>query len=1288
MPINRGVNPRIRTFVLLLVCGSLLAAPAAASADLRASLFAAPTSCGTDPGPFSSLATDDTTNNVPVSWQNANVNVTLAGKNVDHFEWKLNCSASVQTTGTANIVGDGTWRFTHRAAETPSGPYTPWLDDMVYIDTTRPVNSTATSTAWRTGPVTVPIVNLGPDGGSPLHGEWKVDGASSWTATNTASVSGTGTHTLYTSVVDAAGNRDDRSQVVKIDDTLPVDNTTVPSGWQQDVAHITLTGTDADSGVATIVYQIDAGVQTPVTGNNVPLDVTQNGTHTLKTKVIDNVGNESGWNSQTVLVDSAGPDDATTGVPSGWVTTTPTVDVSIAGVDAAGSGVTQIDWDIAEDSRAGSVSGAGPVPVTVSGEGKHTLRVRFTDSKGHVSQWYTHPIWIDTVLPVNQTTASTAWLPQTSLDVTVHGTDDLPGSGVASVEWKVDGVAGSATGDTGVATVTGTGEHTVESRVVDVAGNVSPWVSRVVRLDATSPRNTTPDAAGGWTTGQYAVLLNGEDDNSGVDSVRWRVDAGVEHVGTRGVETATVSGDGVHTLETRVRDIAGNFSNWRPETIRIDSVKPVNTTAIPAGAIANGHKIDVTGTDALSGVGGQEWQLDAGAVKTTAAATIVGAGPHTLKTRVQDNAGNWSDWRTDTVTVDPALPFEDTDAPLDTTSIPANWRTGVVSVTVSADDQGGTGVDYVEWRLDGRAIESGPSGSTFVVSDDGVHDIETRATDIAGNVSDWRLQTLKVDRTLPVDTTTLADGWTNSRTFTLSATDATSGVKEIEYRINGAPSVKVPDGTAVTLPADGPYTIMRRVSDVAGQQTAWKTVSLNVDTVIPVNTSAAAPTGWQTTAMSLPLSGTDVGSGVDHAEWRIGTTAAPTSGSPAVVDVDGTNTLQTRVVDKAGNPSAWRSETVKVDLTKPVNTTAAASGAWRKTNFSTAVNGTDATSGVAKVEWRVDGGAASSTATASISADGSHTLETRVIDVAGNASDWRADKVAIDKVAPTLAVNCGPAGTWRRDPVDCTVTSDGGVSGLSVLTGTRAGAVSDVVGGHYAVEADGAWALTFRAVDGAGNEATAKADVKVDRSAPAASVSCVPDNGTAYTCTPSASDAGSGLAGVAFSVNGGAPQSIGNGSAFTVQKGTVVVTATDGAGNTGVSSTLTLADRTPPAPKKPSSSSDDAVTPRSTTEAVLLRGRASASSRLVGQLAVSATPTKTTVDLRPLALGKGTFQFVLKVTYGKKSKTVTKTQKTSKGYSKRISVTVPATVSAKVALTVRRKSGTRWVTHASARASL
>ena len=54
-----------------------------------------------------------------------------------------------------------------------------------------------------------------------------------------------------------------------------------------------------------------------------------------------------------------------------------------------------------------------------------------------------------------------------------------------------------------------------------------------------------------------------------------------------------------------------------------------------------------------------------------------------------------------------------------------------------------------------------------------------------------------------------------------------------------------------------------------GAASVWKTDDVRVDTVVPENTSAAAPTAWQTTALSLALTGTERGSGVDHDEWRV-----------------------------------------------------------------------------------------------------------------------------------------------------------------------------------------------------------------------------------------------------------------------------------------------------------------------------------------------------------------------------------------------------------------------------------
>ena len=179
------MSPRIRTFVLLLVLGSLLAAPAAASADPWASIFSVPSACP-ETGPFATLATDTTT--VPSGWQNANVNVALTGANTAGFEWKLSCGAAAQTTNPATITGSGIFTFTHRGAgvrhrsphplgrrhgaDRPDDPGQQHLD----LDRVAPRH-----------PVTVPLSIY--DDISPVHGEWKLDGAVSYTVGSTASVS-------------------------------------------------------------------------------------------------------------------------------------------------------------------------------------------------------------------------------------------------------------------------------------------------------------------------------------------------------------------------------------------------------------------------------------------------------------------------------------------------------------------------------------------------------------------------------------------------------------------------------------------------------------------------------------------------------------------------------------------------------------------------------------------------------------------------------------------------------------------------------------------------------------------------------------------------------------------------------------------------------------------------------------------------------------------------------------------------------------------------------------------
>jgi hypothetical protein len=1270
------VHPRLRTFAFLPCALTLLflALPARASADIGASLFSSPTTCpGAPAGDPLTVATDTTS--PPTGWQAADVTVSLTGTNVGAWEWRIGCGTTQTGPAGATVVFNvsGQYVLSHRVRDT-SNRWTNWVDDTIQLDKTTPLNTTSVSSAWSATGVAVSVTGSD-DVSSVAKVHWKLD-SGAWTfgpSGSSVSVTGDGVHTLQTKVEDAAGNQSAiRSDSVRIDGTAPTNTTSPPVGWQYATTSVAVTGTDAGSGVDHVEWKLDGGaLGTGPGGSSVPIP---DGTHTLQTRVLDVAGNASAWTSSTVMVDTTAPQDMTS-VPATWQTTA-FVDAVVTGTDPNGSGIHHVDWEL--DGVAGTATGTSRT-VRVSGDGDHVLKTRVADAGGRDSGWTTRHVKIDTVIPTDATAPAAGWqtLP---VDVAVTGTDAH--SGVERVEWQLDGGASqNSTANPRTVTVSGDGQHSLLSRVRDVAGNISGWKTSTIRIDATAPRNTTPTGSSAWRATPYTVVLSGEDDVSGLFEMRYRIDGGAVSSGPSGVLQATVTGTGSHTLTTWAVDLAGNQSGLRNETINIDTVAPTDTTTAPSAPVPNRYPVTINGTDAHSGLVTVKWKLDGGVVQSGApgtSVTISGDGPHTLQTMVVDGVGNDSGWASRTITVDISL-TPDTTAPTDTSTTAPGWTAGAVTITVKATDAG-VGVDYVQWRLDGVLSSGRPSGTTVTITGDGAHELETRAVDLVGNTSAWRSQTVRIDTAIPTDTTSLPEGWAATRDFALSGDDATSGVATIEYQLDGGATQTVANRGTASFASDGSHTLRRRVIDAAGQATPWTLTTLKIDTVLPTNTSAAAPMAWQTSSgVSLALAGTDALSGVDRAEWRIDG-GAVRSGSPAVVSSDGVKLLETRIVDKAGNASAWRGETVRIDRVAPANTTPVLASGWTNTSFNAAVSGTDATSGVLKVEWRLDDGPVQNAPSVSVTAAGAHRLMSRVIDVAGNASPWRTDSVGIDAVEPTLTVSCGST-EWRSTAPTCSLDADGGLSGLASLTGARGDAAPQAIGSGYVVDADGAWTLTFRAADGAGNAKVAQAQVNVDSTAPSAAVSCATGAGTGYVCTATGSDGLSGLSGLTWSLNGGRATAVAGGGTFAVQKGAVTVTATDRAGNVGASAPVTLADRT-------ADKSKASATPRSTSEAVLLRGKGSVAARALGEFEVTALPHSTTVDLRPLALGKGRFQISLKLSADRRSKTVSKSITTRSGYSPRLSLKLGGAADVSVKLTVDRRSRGRWVTLAKGSATL
>ncbi|HEY8465749.1 MAG TPA: family 16 glycoside hydrolase, partial [Solirubrobacterales bacterium] len=163
----------------------------------------------------------------------------------------------------------------------------------------------------------------------------------------------------------------------------------------------------------------------------------------------------------------------------------------------------------------------------------------------------------------------------------------------------------------------------------------------------------------------------------------------------------------------------------------------------------------------------------------------------------------------------------------------AGWYRQPVTVTLNASDQGGSGVETTEYRIDGGdwATYSGP----FAISADGDHTVEYRSTDGAGNVEETKSVPVKVDRNAPITTPALdsenppnALGYGGPVTVTLNADDGSgSGVAVTQYRV-------LPSGKWVTyeepleFTQPGEYEIEYRSTDVAGNREAFAAVKFTI----------------------------------------------------------------------------------------------------------------------------------------------------------------------------------------------------------------------------------------------------------------------------------------------------------------------------------------------------------------------------------------------------------------------------------------------------------------------------
>jgi hypothetical protein len=539
---------------------------------------------------------------------------------------------------------------------------------------------------------------------------------------------------------------------------------------------------------------------------------------------------------------------------------------------------------------------------------------------------------------------------------------------------------------------------------------------------------------------------------------------------------------------------------------------------------------------------------------------------------VTDNVGNTSS-ATFSVVPD-STPPTTTD---NTAAIGNAWKNTNQTVILSASDGTGSGVAATYHTTDGSTpTTASPTGTSFTLSTDGSYTIKYFSVDHVTNAE--AVQTgstvIRIDMTAPTVTMTAPPAnIKNGQGLTATASDGGSGVSSVSYYYCAGtactPSTLI--GTSTTgptysitwsaMPADGPYQLLARATDVAGNSTDSAKRNVTIDNTPPAAPSITAkpPDPSNSTAPSFSFTGEPSATfacSIDGGAFTACTSPKAYSGLSA-----GSHTFRVHQTDLAGNTGVDATYTWTIDLTAPAAPTITATPPALTNSRSPSFWYTGEAG--ATFQCQLDGGgfgSCPSPKSYTNVGDGSHTFQVHQTDTAGNVGPnasytWTID--ATPPAAPTLTAN--PANPTNLTNASFTFTGEGGATFECQLDGSAFAACTSPK--SYTGLAEGSHSFNVRQTDTAGNTSPNRTFTwTVDTTAPAAPTLTSTPNNPSNSAAPSFSFTGEAGATFQCQLDGGAlaactsPKSY---TGLTAGSHTFKIRQTDAAGNTGPNATYT-----------------------------------------------------------------------------------------------------------------------------------
>ncbi|EMO52106.1 multi-beta-barrel domain surface protein OmpL47 [Leptospira noguchii] len=252
------------------------------------------------------------------------------------------------------------------------------------------------------------------------------------------------------------------------------------------------------------------------------------------------------------------------------------------------------------------------------------------------------------------------------------------------------------------------------------------------------------------------------------------------------------------------------------------------------------------------------------------------------------------------------------------------------SFEISAQDDSST-VDYIEYKI--GEMDYAKYTSPITILKEGVNRLTYRAVDKAGNKEPAKALVVVVDNTAPtvkiVPSEILynLDGYnfgSKNVTYTISATDALSGVKEIKYSINGG-DMRTYDNQPIKLEKAGVNLIKYSAMDNSGNSSSEAILVVTLDDIKPEveiqgNTPLVIIDGktYSRKGNSFAIKAVDGQSGIKRILIKMDKNSdfVPYA-EPITIDAQGEHTIEAKAIDNVGNESETKKVSFSVDVNPP-----------------------------------------------------------------------------------------------------------------------------------------------------------------------------------------------------------------------------------------------------------------------------------------------------------------------------------------------------------------------------------